>query len=71
MSQNEAAQSAGVNARPLHDTLAQTGPGIPDEAVGPDEEGPAERFEDSREDTAGGDKLDKDLGPHSDVPEGP
>lgn len=29
--------SGGTNDRPLRDTLAETGPGVPDEAVGPDQ----------------------------------
>lgn len=70
MGQNDAAD-AGLNARPLDDTLAQTGPGIADEAIGPDEEGPAERFEASLRKPVGAEKLDTALGPHSDVPEGP
>ena len=28
--------SNGPNSRPLDDTVAQTGPGIPDDAAGPD-----------------------------------
>lgn len=29
----------GTNARPLNDTIAGTGPGIPDEALAPGEDG--------------------------------
>jgi hypothetical protein len=27
----------GTNARPLNDTVAETGPGLPDEAIGPEQ----------------------------------
>jgi hypothetical protein len=33
-------RNGGVNARPLNDTIAGTGPGLPDEALGPGEELP-------------------------------
>jgi hypothetical protein len=35
-------RAGGTNSRPLNDTIAQTGDGLPDEAVGPGELGPAE-----------------------------
>ena len=34
--------STGPNARPLDDTVAETGPGIPDDAVTPGELGPTD-----------------------------
>ena len=34
--------STGPNARPLDDTLAETGPGVPDDAVTPGELGPTD-----------------------------
>lgn len=34
--------STGANARPLNDTVAETGPGIPDDAVTPRELGPTD-----------------------------
>lgn len=34
------ARNGGTNARPLNDTIAGTGPGIPDEALAPGEEMP-------------------------------
>lgn len=34
--------SNGTNSRPLNDTIAETGPGIPDDAVGPDQLSPAD-----------------------------
>lgn len=36
MTQDEA--STGINSRPLNDTIAGTGPGIPDDALAPGEE---------------------------------
>ena len=33
-------EGAGINARPLNDSIAGTGPGIPDEALAPGEELP-------------------------------
>jgi hypothetical protein len=33
-------KDAGTNARPLEDTIAGTGPGIPDDALAPGEELP-------------------------------
>ena len=33
-------EGAGTNARPLNDSIAGTGPGIPDEALAPGEELP-------------------------------
>jgi hypothetical protein len=56
----------GMNARPLNDTIAGTGPGIPDEALAPGEELPEMPDDDeveriarklgakSNDDTAGG-----------------
>ncbi len=43
-----AGTSNGANSRPLDDTLAQTGPGIPDDAASPgyDPEADAERERD-------------------------
>ena len=34
-------QSNGTNSRPLNDTIAGTGPGIPDDALAPGEELPS------------------------------
>jgi hypothetical protein len=31
-------RNGGINARPLNDTIAGTGPGIPDDALAPGEE---------------------------------
>jgi hypothetical protein len=33
-------RNGGINARPLNDTIAQTGPGIADDALAPGEELP-------------------------------
>jgi hypothetical protein len=35
----------GTNARPLKDTLAETGPGVPDDAIGPDQASVPEQVE--------------------------
>jgi hypothetical protein len=37
---DEARENGGMNARPLDDTIAGTGPGIPDDALAPGEELP-------------------------------
>ncbi len=34
---DQAEIGGGANARPLNDTIAQTGPGIPDDPLGPGE----------------------------------
>jgi len=40
MSERDERAEGGTNARPLNDTIAGTGPGIPDEALAPGEELP-------------------------------
>ncbi len=40
MTGNEEEQGGGTNARPLNDTIAGTGPGIPDDALAPGEDLP-------------------------------
>jgi hypothetical protein len=42
----------GTNARPLRETIAGTGPGIPDEALGPGEELPQPPSDEEVERTA-------------------
>lgn len=37
--------SGGTNARPLDETLAETGPGLPDEAIGPEQRSLADQTE--------------------------
>jgi hypothetical protein len=39
---NDVSRGGGTNSRPLNDTIAQTGRGIPDEAIGPGELSPAD-----------------------------
>jgi hypothetical protein len=45
-------RNGGTNARPLDETIAQTGPGIPDEALLPGEELPDPVDQDTIERTA-------------------
>lgn len=40
MINKDEAEGTGTNARPLNDTIAGTGPGIPDDALAPGEEMP-------------------------------
>jgi hypothetical protein len=35
----------GTNARPLGDTVAETGPGVPDDAIGPEQRTVSEQVE--------------------------
>jgi len=41
------APGGGVNSRPLYDTLAESGPAIPDDSIGPEERAIAQRTEEA------------------------
>ena len=57
--------STGPNEEPINETIAGTGPGIPDDALAPGEELPAPPTDDEVKRAA--EALDAPIGAHSDT----